>query len=386
MTTSTQIGRVKLAIGRLASDFPYHAAVLARWKLVEDNRVQTMGIGLKDGQLMLYFRPEFVERLSMDQLMAVLHHESNHVLFRHVLHDPDTDENKRARVVAQEVTANEWVPGPLPGTPILLSQYPYLPANEDTDSRYDILRSRIKDDKTAKDKNKPTDDHSTWRELQESPDLAKSVVNSCLVEAWDSLTEAQTSKVDGIFVGISTQAGTDVGRDESMLDAGTAKVPWSVLLRRYVGRELVRRPVFGRPPRRFPHLVGIVPGKGRSTSKARVMAVIDTSGSMTEEMLSDISSELARMARTHVVTVVECDTQVHDVYSYRPITSVAGRGGTDFRPPLEQEFLRKHKPDLIIYFTDGYGPAPDKQPRIPVIWCLTEGGRMPAEWGREIRM
>ena len=85
-------------------------------------------------------------------------------------------------------------------------------------------------------------------------------------------------------------------------------------------------------------------------------------------------------------TVVECDTSIHAVYRYRPIKKVYGRGGTDLRPPLDPKFLRKHKADLAVYFTDGYGPAPAVRPRIPVIWCLTEGGEKPSTWGEEIRM
>ena len=44
-----------------------------------------------------------------------------------------------ARMLAEEVTVNEWVPGPLPGKPITLAQFPELPGNEDTLTRYNKL-------------------------------------------------------------------------------------------------------------------------------------------------------------------------------------------------------------------------------------------------------
>jgi predicted metal-dependent peptidase len=65
---------------------------------------------------------------------------------------------------------------------------------------------------------------------------------------------------------------------------------------------------------------------------------------------------------------------------------VRGRGGTDLRPPLDRHFLRKHRPDLVVYFTDGDGPAPDKPPGPALIWCLVPGGRKPAVWGRVLHM
>src|SRR5262249_47627659 len=158
------------------------------------------------------------------------------------------------------------------------------------------------------------------------------------------------------------------------------------LLRHHVGRVLEVRPVFTRSPRRFPEMVGILPGRGRQSSKPKVMAVIDTSGSVTPSLLTKIDSELRGLARSHEVLVVECDCQVHRASPYQQIEEVSGRGGTDLRPPLEREFLRHHRPDLVVYFTDGEGPAPVKAPPVPVVWCLTDGGTEPAAWGRVVWM
>jgi predicted metal-dependent peptidase len=116
------------------------------------------------------------------------------------------------------------------------------------------------------------------------------------------------------------------------------------------------------------------------------MAVIDTSGSITPELLELINAELASLAGDYRVTVVECDVKIHRVYPYRKIREVQGRGGTDFTPPFKPAFLRQHRPDLVIYFTDGFGPAPERAPRIPTIWCLTPIGERPCKWGRVIQM
>jgi hypothetical protein len=45
---------------------------------------------------------------------------------------PDRD----ALVIAQEVSANEFIREPLPGEPIRLENYPQLPPNEDIVTRY----------------------------------------------------------------------------------------------------------------------------------------------------------------------------------------------------------------------------------------------------------
>jgi len=116
------------------------------------------------------------------------------------------------------------------------------------------------------------------------------------------------------------------------------------------------------------------------------MAVIDTSGSVTTDLLELINAELARLAKDYEVTVVECDAVIQQVYRYQPLKVFHGRGGTDFRPPFEPGFLRQHKPDLVIYFTDGAGPAPESQPRVRVLWCLIPLGEAPCTWGRVIKM
>src|SRR5262249_43486551 len=54
--------------------------------------------------------------------------------------DPADYPDPWARIVAQEVTANEFITEPLPGTPITLDQFPTLPPLESTRRRYDRLK------------------------------------------------------------------------------------------------------------------------------------------------------------------------------------------------------------------------------------------------------
>ena len=45
----------------------------------------------------------------------------------------------------------------------------------------------------------------------------------------------------------------------------------------------------------------------------------------------------------------------------------------------------REQPDLLLFFTDGYGDAPKQRPPYPVMWVLTKDGRQPADWGRMTR-
>ena len=239
-----------------------------------------------------------------------------------------------------------------------------------------------------------------WAEARDSKEQAERSAKMDIAVAWGSLTPQERDKVTEPFAEIaeaaaeesgfesdsSCEAGDEAGEEVEALHGGQGHVPWQVVLRRHVGRILERRPVFGRLPRRFPDMAGIIPGKGRFAQKPKVMAAIDTSGSLTGPTLAAISAELGLMAKHYDVVVVECDTRIYQVYPYRPIESVMGRGGTDLRPPLEPDFLKDHQPDVVVYFTDGYGPAPDKPPTVPVVWCITEDGQEPVPWGMKIAL
>jgi len=380
MKQSKARGRVLLAIDRLASELPFHGSILGRWKIVQDSTISTMAVGFQGGRLILYFCPEFVERIKMDQLVGVVEHECNHVLLGHVFHDPLPNENSKARMVSEECGANEFLSHPLPCNPILLSDYPSLPANEDTETRYDRLVAILPDEKVV-----TLDDHTKWPQILSNGQLSSAVVSVIIAQAWEKLTPEQREKVNlpsQVKIAVDEAVKTS---GASAIGIGMATVPWRQVLRKYVGRALIRKPIFGRVPRRFPELVGVIPATGRQPSKLKVVVCIDTSGSVSNTILANFSTEIIRIAKTHEVWVIEADRSVHAVYRFRgPITSVSGRGGTCFIPALAE--AERLKADLTIYMTDGYGKVPDSAPRFPVIWCLTSHGVHPCNWGKVVRM
>lgn len=108
---------------------------------------------------------------------------------------------------------------------------------------------------------------------------------------------------------------------------------------------------------------------------------------MTSELLAQVAGELRTMATSHDVVVVECDAEIQRTYPFTgELPEVCGRGGTDLRPPLEPAVLATIRPDVVVYFTDGEGPAHADAPRVPVLWCLTLGAEPPAPWGRTVWM
>ncbi len=399
-------GKIELGLTRLASRYPFHAHVLEQFKLVPMPEVSTMGVAIVDGTLLLVFSTVFVLQTPINSLVGVLHYECNHVVLGHLLNDPKDYPDEWARTVAQEVTVNEFVSEPLPGEPILLEQFPRLPPLESTKQRYDRLTKRKKrfpissplecsDDPAGSAASSgassgagqhTTDDHEIWQQALSDPAAAQAAIRAAVQLA--VLTVGITGLPQALQDAIADLGvGTKSANQKYQVQGGRpGHLDWRKHLRRQLGRLPQTQPTLSRPSRRLPELVGLVPGSSGRASRPNVMAVIDTSGSITPKLIEDIDGELRRLARWYAVTVVECDCEIHAVYRYRRLVEVTGRGGTDFHPPLEADFLRRHRADVVVYFMDGEGPAPERPPRVPVIWCLVEGGVVPAPWGRPIFM
>lgn len=406
-------GLLHIAQQRLLHDHPYHARFIARWELQSAAALRTMGVTIRDGGIALLFNPGFVNSCSPAELGGVLLHEVHHILLGHLTLDPRRFPDAEALLIAEETAANQFVCAPLPGNPILLSQYPGLPSDDDTERRYGRLARKRRDQQRAAlyQKSLPAgpdsisadqemrdqvpnsaelhtlDDHEIWSEARQLGITGALTVRVELQETAAALSHDEWTRVpDDFREQIAKQAGHGSGTGvEHLIGTGSTSVRWGLLLDRYVRAATEYRPTLNRPPRRFPNLVGIVPGRRQQSSRARVMTVIDSSSSMDSRTLEQVSAELSKICRVHAVTVVECDTEIRRTYPFNGrLDTIHGRGGTDLRPAFNEDLLKQVRPGLIAYFTDGFGPAPDRPPRIPTVWCIVSGGRVPVEWGRRI--
>lgn len=128
------------------------------------------------------------------------------------------------------------------------------------------------------------------------------------------------------------------------------------------------------------------------TPVPRVALVVDTSGSMGSEEIKDCLTEAKGIldAVGAEVDFCACDAAVHELRPVADLRSMLsllkGGGGTDFRPAFEALSAKRPRPEVIIFATDGYGPAPEMPPHgIRTIWLLVGGNENPpAEWGEAI--
>jgi predicted metal-dependent peptidase len=128
--------------------------------------------------------------------------------------------------------------------------------------------------------------------------------------------------------------------------------------------------------------------------RQRVSAILDTSGSMSDEMLGQSAAEVdgicKALGREVAVTVYHTDAAAYEaqkVTSAEKLVPVGG-GGTDmgegFRAIAEAALLDPGEaPDVVVCITDGYTPWPPKKPveALCVFVILTDDGTVPG-WAR----
>lgn len=116
---------------------------------------------------------------------------------------------------------------------------------------------------------------------------------------------------------------------------------------------------------------------------------LDTSGSMGTAEVTRGLSEIAAILKTvnAEVEFCACDAEVHAkqvVARWQDLAKlVKGGGGTDFRPLFEAFSASRPRPNIVVFVTDGYGPAPEMPPAgYHTIWVLVGGNdKAPASWG-----
>ena len=309
---------------------------------------------------------KFWDTLSDDEQLAVLHHELNHILFKHITSSEYFgDHNKFNKAADLEV--NSYIP-------VLQKDPYYYPArfnlenNKGTKFYYENLPDEP--DQPQDDSGNsydPNDSHASWKDFQDLSDTEKELVNQQI----DHQAKNTAEHVQKLI-------GSIPGELKEYLDSLFKIKPqvfnWKAYFRRVIGNLITSELYLTRmrPSRRFPDSRGV-----KFKRKPHVLVGVDTSGSVNDKELEDFFSEIYYLWKSGVkVTIAQMDTKIEHIEEYNGKFNkeIYGRGGTEFTSLINYYNERKKDFSTLVIFTDGYVSL-NLPPFRNGVWVITKNGQ-----------
>ena len=363
---------------------PFFNHLLSGVVRVVTKEIPTAAVSFSGNKIQLLVNESFFikELRSQTNRVAVIKHESLHLLFKHLFRADLGKYDRFLFNIAADLVVNQFIGSwKLPDSAVTLRSFPdlELKQNQTLEWYYEKLiklrGSRDSFPKSADALSKIQDqtihsDHSLWGVSKDAKGQ---------VDAYAAETELDRMIIQARDRTPSKYHGTIPGEINTLIDAlienRKPKVDWRRTLKIFATNS--RRTYIYSTMHRISKRYGTRPGiKVKQFQKIAV--AIDTSGSVSDSDLGIFFTEIDAMYKQGAeIVVIECDAEVQRTYNYNGQlpSEVAGRGGTVFDPVFA--FLRSNRLthyDGCIYLTDGYADEPTIRPPCPLLWVITSNG------------
>ncbi len=366
--------------------WPYVSTLLFSLRLVETDYdvVPTMAV---DAGWRLYYAKEFVLNETPEALATVLLHESLHCLMSHSARFASLDQMSGNSIIwnlAGDCSINEilddsqmvWTEKV---TPVKFSDFVEQglePGMLTETSYFKLLKWHEENTALAKksDCGSIIDNHNRDYEI------AKDDSNSPIVkkEQQDIIRDRVAGDVLQSTKNRGNLPAGLVSWAESYLEP---KIDWRRILgtklRKAVASVAGRRDYsYVRPSRRQSAMKemgsSIILPAMRQPAPPRVAIVVDTSGSITEndlkQMISEVYGIVKAVGVSSGINVIACDSEAYPPEKLSSNSSIdslklIGGGGTDMGEGITAALQIKPSPHIIVVLTDGFTPWPISKPR-----------------------
>lgn len=369
----------------------FFGALMLFAKILSDNSIETAAT---DGKKILV-NEGFLNSLKSQEQNALILHEVLHMALLHVTRRGQRDPH--IWNIAADIVVNDLI---LRNTKFKLPDGAIINSSYKDKSVEHIYEDLLKNNKFKKIRFKPAFadilDAVYKKEasgLRGEPSKLDKKEESGLSSEPSKLSEAEAEEIENFWrdkleVLKNADSFDDSSNKQGYLPGGMGveienildpEVDWRHALWKYVGKtpadfdDLDRRFLY-----RGLYLEGLL------TEALEVSVCIDTSGSVSDALLQQFLAELKGILGSY--PHVKCDLFYGDtkLFGPYPIQTIEetpkamGRGGTSFRPFFK--YLENNQNNLMgankisLYFTDGYGDFPSKEPQDPTMWLVCKDG------------
>lgn len=356
----TKLDKAKVA---LVTTHPFFASILLKRKLIEDKSIPTAAV---DQRGQIYYNPDFIEKLTVQQATFLLAHEVGHVIGQHA-------SRRGARQAKRwNIAGDAWINDMLKEAQV----GDFIPDGVDMPGSKDETVDAI------------------YNKLPDMPDGGggggPGGIGDDLIERGSPLTQEEADKIDAqtrVEVAQAAQAAKMQGKLPAALQKIIAEIidpgtPWYEILERYMTSFKKGEVSWARPNRRFEQYL---PSPGKVAEMGEVVIQIDVSGSISPQELNYYNGHLQRIIelcapeRVHVLYV---DTHVskHEVFERGEEFGLEfySGGGTDMEEGFRYLERNGIEPEVFVCLTDGYtGFNPSSKPAYPVVWCISSDVEAP---------
>lgn len=372
------LARITKARVALVTSQPFFGVLALQMGAIEERSIPTMAT---DGVRLLY-NPDFVMKLTEEELVGVWIHEIFHVIFFH--HVRRGERHSILWNIACDFSIN---------LDILACGFK-LPKNGLIDQKYrgmgaEAIYASLPEPMVIKIGGGGAGDGDPGgcgQILDAAPSHNKAELEKARLATETKLRQA-VMIARAIGEGKLPACISRVIRD---LEKG--RISWNEILRRFADESIIRDYEWSRPNRRFIGSDVIMPGMS-TIAPNHIVAVVDTSGSMDDpslrRLIGEIQSILDELA-AEKVTIVYCDQSVNKVDTYMAGDIIkpdpVGGGGTDFAPAFR--WIEQNATDVtgILYMTDLQCSSFGIAPHAPVLWCVTGGRATQVPFGEVIEI
>jgi len=384
-------------INGLLLDEPFFGHIFRHINFSADPEVGTAGVSVQDGDLHLYWNPEFMSSLTNKQMFGILKHEAFHLVFQHCTKrrlEPHSVAN-----IAADLAINCGIPDDeMPDYGFTPGKVHVMPDGSKDDSALAKLVAKLPRDQSQEWYfTKIMEDDDTMKEMKAKGQSGEGDgVGFDNHEGWGEMTEEEAELVKGkigqILKGAINKAdkvngwgSISAAMRDKLREMVSNEVDWRAVLRQFV--KASRR---GQSTSTWTnlHMSNLHPDYGpASPGKKRgytsnINVYFDHSGSMSNEWVELLFGELKNFAQRTEFDCYVFDTAVNEKskikYKGRRTPELHGVrqqcGGTCFKAPTAHANAAKGLDGYII-LTDGGAEKPPKS-RLKRCYVLAPGQKL----------